>query len=132
MEDIQALTDEELKSYIEIINSEIKRRSEVRTSTDSLQKISADFISQIKKHAVLTGNDENSIIQKYLPESFLTWVALGGVSATTGNLQWRQPDSYENSYNRGDAVVYNGITYVSTVNGNIGSPLGYPQGWQKK
>ena len=41
--------------------------------------------------------------------------------------EWEQPDS-TNPYMAGDKVVYNGKTYVSTVDNNVWSPDSY--GWE--
>ena len=44
--------------------------------------------------------------------------------------EWEQPDS-TNPYMKGDKVLYNGKTYVSTIDGNIWSPESYPAGWEE-
>ena len=44
--------------------------------------------------------------------------------------EWEQPDS-TNPYMVGDKVMYEGKTYVSTIDNNIWSPEAYPAGWQE-
>lgn len=43
--------------------------------------------------------------------------------------EWQQPDS-TNPYMAGDVVLYNGIKYMSLIDGNVWSPAAYPSGWQ--
>ena len=43
--------------------------------------------------------------------------------------EWVQPGA-ANPYNQGDKVMFEGQTYVSTINGNVWSPSTYPAGWQ--
>ena len=43
--------------------------------------------------------------------------------------EWEQPDS-TNAYMTGDRVLYGGNVYESLIDGNIWSPVDYPQGWK--
>lgn len=45
-------------------------------------------------------------------------------------LDWVQPDS-TNAYMTGDKVRFEGLIYVSLIDNNIWSPVGYPAGWQQ-
>lgn len=42
---------------------------------------------------------------------------------------WSQPTGSHDAYNTGDIVDYEGTLYQSTIEGNIWSPIDYPQGW---
>lgn len=42
---------------------------------------------------------------------------------------WSQPTGAHDAYNKGDIVNYNGALYQSLIDGNVYSPLDYPDGW---
>lgn len=46
-----------------------------------------------------------------------------------GYPEWVQPLGASDAYNNGDIVSYNGVLYKSTIDGNVWSPIDYPQGW---
>lgn len=48
-----------------------------------------------------------------------------------GYPEWVQPLGASDAYNMGDIVSYEGILYESTINGNVWSPVDYPQGWKE-
>lgn len=53
------------------------------------------------------------------------------IGEETGEIQeWEQPDS-TNPYNTGDKVIFEGVIYESTIDGNVWSPTDHPQGWEK-
>lgn len=43
---------------------------------------------------------------------------------------WSRPTGSHDAYNIGDIVDYNGVLYVSLIDGNTFSPDEYPQGWE--
>lgn len=43
---------------------------------------------------------------------------------------WSKPTGAHDAYNKGDVVDYNGILYVSIIDGNIWSPDEYIEGWE--
>jgi hypothetical protein len=43
---------------------------------------------------------------------------------------WSKPTGAHDAYNNGDIVDYEGTLYKSLINGNIYSPIEYPQGWE--
>jgi hypothetical protein len=47
-----------------------------------------------------------------------------------GYPEWVQPLGGSDAYNTGDIVSYNGTLYKSTIDGNVWSPVDYPQGWE--
>ena len=47
-----------------------------------------------------------------------------------GYPEWVQPLGASDAYNTGDIVSYNGTLYKSKINGNVWSPIDYPQGWE--
>ena len=44
--------------------------------------------------------------------------------------EWQQPDS-TNAYMIGDRVLFEGVAYESTIDGNVWSPSAYPAGWKE-
>lgn len=53
------------------------------------------------------------------------------IGEETGEIQeWEQPGPM-NAYNTGDRVIFEGVIYESTIDGNIWSPADHPQGWEK-
>jgi len=44
--------------------------------------------------------------------------------------QWEQPDS-TNPYMKGDQITFEGEVWESTIDDNVWSPTGYPQGWKQ-
>lgn len=48
-----------------------------------------------------------------------------------GTPEWVQPLGASDAYNTGDIVMYNGVKYESTMDGNVWSPEDYPQGWEE-
>ena len=47
-----------------------------------------------------------------------------------GYPEWVQPLGASDAYNKGDIVSYNGTLYKSVIDGNVWSPVDYPQGWE--
>lgn len=47
-----------------------------------------------------------------------------------GYPEWVQPLGASDAYNTGDIVSYHGTLYKSTIDGNVWSPVDYPQGWE--
>lgn len=43
---------------------------------------------------------------------------------------WSQPSGAHDAYNAGDIVDYNGVLYVSLIDGNVYSPDEYSSGWE--
>lgn len=53
------------------------------------------------------------------------------ISSINGEIpEWQQP-SADNAYMKGDKVRYNGKVYESTIDNNVWSPEGYPDGWKE-
>lgn len=49
----------------------------------------------------------------------------------TGYDVWQRPTGAHDAYSKGDRVIYNGIAYESTIDGNTWSPDEYPAGWKE-
>ena len=43
---------------------------------------------------------------------------------------WSQPTGAHDAYNIGDIVDYEGTLYISRIDGNVYSPISYPDGWE--
>ena len=56
--------------------------------------------------------------------------ATEGENTTTEVKDFVQPTGAHDAYNEGDRVLFDGKVYVSTMNGNVWSPVVYPAGWQ--
>ena len=53
------------------------------------------------------------------------------IGEETGETQeWEQPDP-TSPYNTGDRVIFEGVVYESTIDGNVWNPTDYPQGWEE-
>lgn len=46
-----------------------------------------------------------------------------------GYPEWVQPLGASDAYNTNDIVSYEGVLYISTIDGNVWTPTDYPQGW---
>lgn len=62
------------------------------------------------------------------------WVAVralqsGTVTGESAAKPFVQPTGAHDAYNKGDKVVFEGKTYVSAIDGNVWSPLVYPNAW---
>lgn len=53
------------------------------------------------------------------------------IDPETGVEEWRRPTGAHDAYNTGDRVLYNGVVYQSTIDGNTWSPDEYQQGWEE-
>ena len=69
----------------------------------------------------------------------IDWVPGGGavslwneitIDPATGYDEWQQPTGAHDAYNTGDRVVFGGVVYESTIDGNSWSPEAYPAGWR--
>ena len=56
--------------------------------------------------------------------------ALWKVVSTDEWPEWVQPTGSHDAYNKGDKVTYNGVHYVSLIDGNVWSPDAHPAGWE--
>jgi hypothetical protein len=43
---------------------------------------------------------------------------------------WSQPTGAHDAYNKGDIVDYNGVLYISIIDGNVWSPDVLPSAWE--
>lgn len=43
---------------------------------------------------------------------------------------WVQPTGAHDAYHKGDVVEYNGVLYISLIDGNVYVPDSYPEGWE--
>ncbi len=43
--------------------------------------------------------------------------------------QWVQPVGSSDAYQIGEKITFSGSRYISLVNANVWSPVGYPAGW---
>lgn len=44
--------------------------------------------------------------------------------------EWVQPTGAHDAYSKGDHVMFEGVEYVSLLDGNVWSPSAYPAGWE--
>ncbi len=53
-----------------------------------------------------------------------------GTGGETTYPDFVQPTGAHDAYNMGDIINYNGILYISKIDGNVYSPVDYPDGWE--
>lgn len=67
--------------------------------------------------------------ENWTPDTaFALYKAIGVTE--NGYPEWVQPLGASDAYNTGDIVSFNGVLYISTIDGNVWSPETYPQGWE--
>lgn len=129
------MTREEAKSFIEAF---VKLRN---LATDEMSLQVPNLYPTWKSEVNYKINDRvlyNNILYKVLQDhtSQEIWIPVDAPSLfakvliTNENVipEWEQPDS-TNPYMTGDKVVYDGKTYVSTVDNNVWYPTTY--GWEE-
>lgn len=72
---------------------------------------------------------DHTSAEQWTPDTAVSLYKPIGVTED-GHAEWVQPLGASDAYNKGDIVSYNGTLYRSTINGNVWSPVDYPQGWE--
>lgn len=100
-------------------------QSEVEYETDDILSFKGRLYRVLQSHT--SQND-------WTPEtshSLFVDITTRQVGEETGEIpNWEQPDS-TNPYNTGDKVIFEGVIYESTIDGNVWSPTDHPQGWKE-
>lgn len=131
--DYSNLTLEELAAMTAAAQKEIERRDALSEAKRGLVLATESFIDAVDKVSLLSTDGLNAIMRDALPESFVTWMELGGASSSVRSIgQWSSPTSPESLYNYGDYVYFQGKTYMCVEDQNSYSPSAYPQGWVEK
>lgn len=73
---------------------------------------------------------DHTSAEEWTPDTAVSLYKPIGVSES-GYPEWVQPLGASDAYNTGDIVSYNGVLYESTIDGNVWSPVDYPQGWKE-
>ena len=73
---------------------------------------------------------DHTSAEQWTPDTATSLYKAIGVTKE-GYPEWVQPLGASDAYNTGDIVSYNGTLYESTINGNVWSPVDYPQGWKE-
>lgn len=105
----------ELLSKIDIFFAEGKLTAEEREELYAL--------ARVKPAAQYNVNAE-------IEKLWLAVKALQGGSTTSKAKDFVQPTGAHDAYNKGDKVIFEKKTYVSTIDGNVWSPSVYPAGWE--
>ena len=71
---------------------------------------------------------DHTSAEEWTPDTAASLYKKVGVTED-GYPEWVQPLGGSDAYNTGDIVSYNGTLYKSTIDGNVWSPVDYPQGW---
>ena len=71
---------------------------------------------------------DHTSAEEWTPDTAASLYKKVGVTED-GYPEWVQPLGASDAYNTGDIVSYNGTLYKSTIDGNVWSPVDYPQGW---
>ena len=72
---------------------------------------------------------DHTSAEQWTPDTAVSLYKPIGVTED-GHAEWVQPLGASDAYNKGDVVSYNGTLYRSTIDGNVWSPVDYPQGWE--
>ena len=72
---------------------------------------------------------DHTSAEQWTPDTAVSLYKPIGVTED-GHAEWVQPLGASDAYNTGDIVSYNGTLYRSTIDGNVWSPVDYPQGWE--
>lgn len=73
---------------------------------------------------------DHTSAEQWTPDTAVSLYKKIGVTED-GYPEWVQPLGGSDAYNTGDIVSYNGTLYESTIDGNVWSPVDYPQGWKE-
>lgn len=72
---------------------------------------------------------DHTSAEEWTPDAIPSLYKAIGITES-GYPEWVQPLGGSDAYNTGDIVSYNGTLYKSTIDGNVWSPVDYPQGWE--
>ena len=73
---------------------------------------------------------DHTSAEEWTPDTAISLYKPIGVTES-GYPEWVQPLGASDAYSTGDIVSYNDTLYQSTVDGNVWSPVDYPQGWKE-
>lgn len=73
---------------------------------------------------------DHTSAEQWTPDTAVSLYKKIGVT-DDGYPEWVQPLGASDAYNTGDIVSHNGTLYESTIDGNVWSPIDYPQGWKE-
>ena len=110
----------ELLSKIDIFFIEGKLTAEERDELYSLARVKPEAQYDIKSEI-----EKLWVAVKALQNGSTT-----GGGATTEVKDFAQPTGAHDAYNTGDRVLFDGKVYVSAIDGNVWSPIVYPNGWE--
>lgn len=143
-------TDAELEAYRAAIVAEQERRRTLATGADQMDKLVRDMLAasgQVDGGVWVQPTDATNAYPKDWTVTYggKAWVSLTpanvwepGVSgwrevAEEGAVpEWVAPTGAHDAYQTGDHVIFEGVEYVSLIDGNTWSPEDWPQGWEKK
>lgn len=111
---------EGLLAKIDIFFAEGKLTAEERDELYALARVKPEAQYDVKAE----------IEKLWLAVKALQNGATTGGSSTAEVKDYVQPTGAHNAYNKGDRVLFDGKVYVSTIDGNVWSPLVYPNGWE--
>ena len=95
--------------------------------TKEIFQYGANEVGDAQLYQVLQDHTSSA---EWTPDTAVSLYKKVGVT-DEGHPEWVQPLGASDAYNKGDIVSYNGVIYISTIDGNVWSPADYPQGWEK-
>ncbi len=115
--DIGSMTDGELAALAERIRQVLEGRAAVRRAREAA-------IKAVEAYAAAAGCTVAQAWRDLAPDDVIA--PDEGAAAP----EYQQPTGAHDAYAKGDMVTFQGRVYQSLVDGNVWSPLAYPQGWQ--
>lgn len=139
--EIVAKQNEDLKGLIGIIYAG-SLTDEQRASINSIYPTWAEGTAYKKDDIVNYDNNLYKIVQDHTsqadwkpsatPAIYTPYLNVT-VETDEGEVEiindYKQPTGGHDAYQKGDKIMFNGKTYVSTIDNNVYSPTDYPQGW---
>ena len=156
--DLGSLSDDELNELRQAVGVEIERRVIIANARDQADRIAKEYSEAVGRvdgaeWAQPTGAHDAYPLGAIVTHGGRVWenvtpanVWEPGVSgwreqATSGPGEgdadggavtapvYVQPTGAHDAYKKGDRVLFNGVVYESTIDGNVWTPDGYPTGW---
>lgn len=149
--DFTPYTDHQLQTLRRDIARELDRRrtiasadttvaETIRSYQDALGRTDGDpwtqptgYLDAYLKDAVVThdGAEWESLLDGNTLEPGVSGWRETGTDDSDGPPEWREPAGYQDAYNKGDQVTFEGAVYESLIDGNTWSPTVAPQVWKE-
>lgn len=138
----QPMTDPDMGEVMEAVKRMLDASVEELSDEDALN-VAALFPTWVSKMGQAVNTGERywydgrlwKVIQQHTVQE--DWTPDTAVSLFTEVTieewpQWVQPTGAQDAYNIGDKVTFEGVHYVSLIDGNVWSPADNPSGWEAR